>query len=76
MVVLDLGGCQWLLMGEAGHVQPLLLTAVAVTKPSFPPAHSGGEWQGKKKDSVSSEVQGQDWVAGWGLDKCGDNGSG
>lgn len=47
--VLDLGGCRWLLMGTMGHMPLLPLTPVAaVTQTSFPPAHSGGKWQGKE----------------------------
>ena len=36
-------------MGTVGHTQLLPLTTVAVTQTSFPPAHSGGKWQGKDK---------------------------
>lgn len=36
-------------MGTVGHMPLLPLTPVAaVTQTSFPPAHSGGEWQGKE----------------------------
>lgn len=53
-------------MGAAGHMQPLPLTAVAVTQTtSFIQAQSGGKWKGKGGDPVSSVVQaGVGWLGG------------
>lgn len=77
VLVLGFGGVGGLPAAGSGSSRPLAGSAIdhgGSTPASFPPASSGGEWQGKKEDSVSFEVQGEGWMTGWRLGKCGGNG--